>query len=182
MPSSMRSAHAQTCLQTAPETFECLAAALQLACLEEAHACGAPEQRQVAESLAKAGMVNSDHPQLAELLCWWHAVARSADADTVTRMETVVEAARRPEVVEAEAGGIARLDDALQSVGAEGVEHSWRDRTQTLVSSRMLDLRVTANGVKRANSQADEEQPAGVSQCRTQALRHATRFTQQNSQ
>ena len=43
MPSSMRSARLQTCLQTAPETSEYPAAVLQPADLEEAHACDAPD-------------------------------------------------------------------------------------------------------------------------------------------
>lgn len=122
MPSNMRSAHPQTCLQTAPETFECLAAVLRLACLEEAHACEVPERQHAAVCLAKVGMANSDH-QVAERLHLWHAVALSAAGDTATRMETVVEAARCSEVVEAEAVGIAR-HGGLRSVGEEGVEHS----------------------------------------------------------
>lgn len=103
----MRSAHPQTCLQTAPETFECLAAVLLLACLEEGHACEAHEQQHAAEYLAKVGMANSDQ-QFAEQLHLWYAVAPSAAGDTAARMETVVKAARCSEVEEAEAVGIVR--------------------------------------------------------------------------
>ena len=124
-PSSTHFAHLQTCLQTAPGTSEYPAAVQQLAGLQEAHVCDAPDQRNAAGCRAKAGVVTlSDHQWLAELRRWCHAVGRSADGDITTHKETAVEAARCREVVEAEAGGIARLVDGLHSVGAEAVEHS----------------------------------------------------------
>ena len=128
MPSSTHSAHLRTYLQIAPETSEYLAAVLQLAGLEEEHACDAPDQQNAAGCWAKAGVVKQfDHRQLVQLLLC-HAVGRSDAGGTGYHTETAVEAARCLEAVEAEAGSNGRLVDGFHLVGAEeGGEHSWRN-------------------------------------------------------
>lgn len=127
MPSSMHSAHPQTCLQTAPETSECLAAVLQLADLEEGRAYDALDQQDAAGCRAEAGVVKlSDHHLLVEYLRWCHAVGRSVDGGTADHTETAVETARCPAVVEAEADG-RLFGDVHSVVVEEEEEHSWQD-------------------------------------------------------
>ena len=142
-PSSTHSAHLQTCSQIAPETSEYPAAVLQLADLEEAHACDAPDQQNAAGYRATAGEVKSDHQQHVQLRpC--HAVGRSDAGGTAYHTGTAVEAAQCLEAVEAEAGSSGRLVYDFRSVGAEEVgEHSWRNSGCCGLST-MLDPCLTA--------------------------------------